>query len=178
MVRGWSRRPRDVVPAVLVRSPWQPHRIGCSTGRYANGPERFTRRALNRKHRAKGTNQWRGSADHWIHSAGCRSKDIARQPTTLDHERVEPRLRLPGQRTRHDVIQCRSLKGNSWIAQGSPRSGYPGWGASNRCLNPEWVRFTSGAEIDLCVGFRHGFGASNSARGSSRRHASSHLLPR
>ena len=34
------------------------------------------------------------------------------------------------------------------------------------------------AEIGLCVGFRHGFGESNSARGSSRQHASSHLLQR
>jgi hypothetical protein len=34
------------------------------------------------------------------------------------------------------------------------------------------------AEIGLCVGFRHGFGESNSARGSSRQHASSHLPQR
>ena len=37
-------------------------------------------------------------------------------------------------RTRTDIGRCRSLKGNSSIAQGLPRSGYPGWGTSVRIV--------------------------------------------
>ena len=44
-------------------------------------------------------------------------------------------------RTRTDIGRCRSLKGNSSIAQGSPRSGYPGWGTVIIGLNPVGVRF-------------------------------------
>ena len=44
-------------------------------------------------------------------------------------------------RTRTDIGRCRSLKGNSSIAQGLPRSGYPGWGTVIIGLNPVGVRF-------------------------------------
>ena len=44
--------------------------------------------------------------------------------------------------SRTGLCRCRSLKGNSSIAQGSPHRGYPGSGTSLRCLNPAGVRFT------------------------------------
>jgi len=43
--------------------------------------------------------------------------------------------------SRTDIRQSRSLKGNSSIAQGSSRSGYPGVGNCRIGLNPNAVRF-------------------------------------
>jgi hypothetical protein len=54
---------------------------------------------------------------------------------------------------RTGLCRRRSLKGNPWIAQGSPHRGYPGSGTSTWCLNPEGVRLTQGLRKSTCVRF-------------------------
>ena len=84
--------------------------------------------------------------------------------------------RSPAQ-SRTSLCRSRSLKGNSWIAQGSLLRGDPVSGTSQRCLIAEGVRFAQrlGKSAFLSVDAMD-CGKSNSARESSRRHASSHPL--
>ncbi len=111
-----------------------------------------------------GGNQRRGSADRLVLYCSTFSAPLSRPPaagplcppaghstedprpngqrTRLGRNRpLSPNTKTSRDRTRTAIGRCRSLKGNSSMAQGSPHSGYPGLGTFIIGLNPEGVRF-------------------------------------